>query len=212
MIRVLFLSIVGLLTAAAWSVEPEREPRPFRTDSQKQEVLNFSLLDYRGKYHELHRTEAKVVILFSTGNGCPIARQSVSKLRAARKRLPEKSAVVWMINSNSQDDRASVAEEAAELKVGSTPILLDENQLVARALGVKRTAEVICIDTEDWTVFYRGAIDDQLKEGAKRPQPTEKYLENALTEFFAGRPITKPRTAVSGCLIQFDPAPPETEI
>src|SRR5262249_1591004 len=86
----------------------------------------------------------------------------------------------------------------------SIPILTDDRQLVARHLGVTRTAEAIAINTTNWTVFYRGAIDDQLSEGAKKPKPTEKYLETALTEFLAGNEISKPKTTVKGCLIKFE--------
>ena len=41
----------------------------------KGEVLNFSLLDYRGRVHDLRRTDAKYVVLFFTGADCPIGRQ-----------------------------------------------------------------------------------------------------------------------------------------
>lgn len=202
--KLVTLSIVCFLAGPILSAEPAKPA--VKADSKKSEVINFSLLDYRGKYYELHRAEARVVVLFFTGNGCPIARQSIAKVRAARRSSAGKETVVWMINSNPQDDRASIAEEALEFHIGSIPILMDENQGVARSLGVRRTAEVICIDTKDWTIFYRGAVDDQLTEGAKKPQATEKYLETALAEFFSGRPITRPKTSTSGCLIRFESA------
>src|SRR5256885_11940528 len=63
---------------------------------------------------------------------------------------------------------------------------------LALALGVQRTAEVVAIGTKDWTVFYRGAIDDQLAEGAEKPQPTERYLRDALGAFLAGKPVPRP--------------------
>ena len=45
-------------------------------------VPNFNLVDLQGRNHELRRAEGKIVVLFFTGNGCPIARQSVAKLKA----------------------------------------------------------------------------------------------------------------------------------
>jgi peroxiredoxin len=128
------------------------------------------LLDYHGKYFELKRADAKVVVLFFTGNGCPIARQSISKLRGLRRKFADKGVAVWMINSNSQDDRESIAAEASEFNIGSLPVLTDDLQGVARHLGVKRTGETFAISTKDWTIFYRGAIDDQLVEGAQKPK------------------------------------------
>jgi hypothetical protein len=71
---------------------------------------------------------------------------------------------------------------------------------------VERTAEAIAISTKDWTILYRGAIDDQLGIGTKKPKPTAKYLEAALTEFLAGKEISTPRSTVAGCLISFEKA------
>jgi peroxiredoxin len=44
------------------------------------EIANFALIDQRGKLHELRRMQGSAVVLFFTMNGCPVARQSASKL------------------------------------------------------------------------------------------------------------------------------------
>jgi hypothetical protein len=193
---------IFLFATAAIAAEPlvELEPRLLSPKS----VANFSLFDIRGKRHELHRAGGEVVVLFVAGNGCPIVRQNISKIRSLRGRFASRGAVFWMLNCNSQDDLESIVEEARDYSVGSIPVLKDELQLVARSLGVTRTAEVIAISARDWTVIYRGAIDDQLTEGAKKPAPAERYLENALEEFLAGKPVTVARAPVRGCLIRFD--------
>src|SRR5262245_9471546 len=85
-------------------VPAEREPRP-----KAQEVADFRLLDYRGRHHELHRADGKLVVLFIAGNGCPIVRQSAAKLRVLRRKFAKQGVVFWMLNANPQDDRASVA-------------------------------------------------------------------------------------------------------
>jgi mono/diheme cytochrome c family protein len=194
--------VIFPMCATAADAPPEREPRPTKAE----EIINFSLLDYQGRHHELRRTDAKAVVLFIGGNGCPIVRQSIAKLRALRSKFADKGVVFWMLNANPQDDRESIAEEAQSYRVGSIPILKDEHQFVARSLGLTRTAEAIAISTKDWTVFYRGALDDQLTEGAKKPEAAQKFLETALTEFLAGQPVTLAKTAVKGCLIKFEDA------
>src|SRR3954452_10162014 len=186
--------IKGAFAAETATNEPARPP---------EQMVNFSLLDYRGKYYELKQADARVVVLFFTGNGCPIARQSISKIRALRSKGAKQGVVFWMVDSNLQDDRKSIAEEAKEFGVGSIPILMDEKQALARTLGIRRTAEAVAIGTTNWTIFYRGAIDNQLKEGAKKPDASETYLENALNEFLAEKPVTLAKTKVSGCLINF---------
>lgn len=167
-------------------------------------MMNFSMLDYRGKYYELRKAEARVVVLFFTANGCPIARQSISKLRALRSKFGKQGVVFWMVDSNVADDRASIAGEAKEFEVGSVPILMDESQALARTLGIKRTAEAVAISTTNWTIFYRGAIDDQLTEGAKKPEARETYLQDALSDFLQDKPVRVAQSKVSGCLINYE--------
>jgi peroxiredoxin len=176
-----------------------------------QEVPNFLLLDHRGKAHELHRAEGKAVVLFFTGNGCPIARQSIPKLRELRRKFADQGVTVWMVNTYSQDDRASIRREAEQFRVGSLPVLMDPAQGLALSLNVQRTCEAIALNTKDWTVFYRGAIDDQLAEGAKKPEPTERYLEAALTEFTSGKSISQAKAPVHGCRIAFEKVSDQAE-
>lgn len=167
------------------------------------EVPNFLLLDDRGKAHELHRAEGRVVVLFFTGVGCPVARKSAGKLQALKERFG-KEVTVWVVESEANGDAAAVRKEAEELGLGALPLLMDTTQSLALALGVERTAEVIALDTKSWAILYRGAIDDQLAEGAEKPAPTQHYLQAALTAHLAGEPIANPRTAVKGCLITFE--------
>ena len=115
--------------------------------------------------------------------------------------------VFWLINSNTQDDTASIREEAEDFKI-DLPILLDHSQSVARLLGATRTAEAVCIQCNSWTVFYRGAIDDRLGYGTEKKRVSHPYLENALKNLLAGKKAAPIRTDVKGCLIQFEPSGP----
>ena len=179
-------------------------PGPASRQGNAEEIINFALLDHRGQSHELRRADARAVVLFFTGNGCAIARQSVWKLRALQQRYLDRGVTVWLINSNPKEDRTSLVEEAAALRSDPLPILKDETQGVARLLGVQRTGESIVISTKDWRIFYRGAIDDQFTEGAMKPRPTEKFLERALDEFLDGQPLSAAQTAANGCPIHFE--------
>jgi hypothetical protein len=168
------------------------------------ETADFALLDFKGRYHHLRQADAKAVVLFFTANGCPIARQCIPRLKKLEKRFEPEKIAFWLVDSNSGDDRESISKEAQEFHVGNRlPVLMDETQGVAAMLGVKRTGTVVCIETGSWTVFYQGAIDDQLVEGAEKPAPTEKYLEAALNSFVAGKPIERPQTTGRGCLFSF---------
>ena len=172
--------------------------------STSDEVPNFALLDYRGRFHELHRVEGKVVLLFFTGNGCPIARQSVAKLHELRKQFGKEGLTIWAVNSYAEDEREAIAKEAAQFRFGSIPILLDQSQTVALALGIQRTAVVVAISTKDWKIIYQGAIDDQLSEGAQKPGAENHYLEKALKDYKEGKQSSTSRTATKGCLISYE--------
>src|SRR5689334_2318139 len=171
---------------------------------QAKEVSNFALLDYTGRLHELRRAGGDAVVLFFTANGCPVARKSAGKLKNLNEKFADRGIQFWLVNSNSADDRKSIAQESIQLKLGHLPVLKDDTQGVARHLGVHRTCECVAISTKDWAIFYRGAIDDQLVEGAQKPQPTERYLETALDEFLGHQPISNPKTVAHGCIVNYD--------
>lgn len=170
-----------------------------------EEVPNFTLLDTAGKNHELHRASGRAVVLFFTGVGCPVARKSAGKLLELKKQFGD-DVTVWLVDSELGSDREAVRKEAEELGLGDFPVLLDSKQAVAQALDVERTAETIVLDAKTWSPVYRGAIDDQLTEGAEKPAPTQKYVELALTAHLNGKAIETPRTTVRGCLITFGEA------
>lgn len=219
---------------------------PARADGEG-EVLNFSLLDYRGKYHELRRAPARYVVLFFTGSDCPIARQTGSKLQAIGNEFDGKDVVVWLVNATPQNDpgdfkldamyalgrrapkailgdryavngmrdlipksalgdRETLRRETLQYVFGSPPlppVLIDSYQLVSRQFGVTRTCEAVVVDTKTSTVVYRGAVDDQFSEGARKPQAGEQYLRAALLELVAGKPVAVSRTKAHGCAITF---------
>ncbi|MGZ8901290.1 MAG: redoxin domain-containing protein [Limisphaerales bacterium] len=171
------------------------------------EVPDFAMLDTRGHYYQLRRNDAKVVVLFFTANGCPVVRKSISGLRKLQEDFAEQGVRVWLVNSNTADDRNSIRKEAQEFNYSFIPALLDETQGVAAMLGVQRTATAVCIETTDYTVIYQGAIDDRLVEGAQKAEASEHYLRDALSQHLAGKPVEKSRTVARGCLITFNKEP-----
>ncbi len=166
------------------------------------EVPNFALLDDQGKNHELHRADGRAVVLFFTGVGCPVARKSAAKLLELKKRFAD-DITVWLVASELDADRAALRKEVEELGLGDLPVLLDTKQALAQAFGVQRTAETLVIDTKSWSIAYRGALDDQLTEGAEKPAPTVRYAELALGALLKGEAAPYPQTAVKGCLLTF---------
>ncbi len=166
-------------------------------------VGNFALLDEQGDFQELYYySDFKAVILFVHGRDCPIVRNQVPALNQLNSEYEARGVKFLGINANLQDDRGSIARDAAELGV-SFPILVDESQHVVRSLGVERTAEAILIETASWRIAYRGPIDDRLDYGVQRAAPRQAFLESALESLLAGRSLDQPVVQTPGCLIRF---------
>ena len=77
-----------------------------------------------------------------------------------------------MLNSNLQDNRLSIREEAKEYGYDLS-ILIDETQIISESLDLSRTGEVFIIDPKNWSVVYIGAIDDRLTYENQKKKASE---------------------------------------
>ncbi len=166
-------------------------------------VPDFSLLDLFGKDHELYRAKGRAVVLFFTGVGCPIARKSAEKLQELASQFGSEGVSFWIVDSYPEDSTKDIQKEMMELGLIRFTVLKDSRQTVALAFGVERTAEVVVISLPDHKRIYQGAIDDQLTEGAERPEPQNRYLAAALKSHLAGQPVETATTKARGCRLSF---------
>jgi hypothetical protein len=106
-----------------------------------------------------------------------------------------------MFNANIQDDIKRINREANEFGI-EFPILKDEGQVLAKALGVERTAEVFVIDPRTQDVLFRGPINDQLGYETQRNEAFDEYLKDALDTVLAGGTVDMQEIPDSkGCLV-----------
>ena len=164
-------------------------------------VANFTLTDHLGVSHELYKyADKKAVVLFVQGNGCPIARNHIHTYASLRDKYQDKDVVFLMINANLQDNQKNIAREAAEFKI-DFPILVDEDQKVGEALRFERTADTFVIDTKNWTIAYRGALDDRLGYETQKLTASHNYVADALDSVLSGKPMEVTYTEAKGCLV-----------
>ncbi len=81
-----------------------------------------------------------------------------------------------MFNSNIQDDLRRINKEADEFGI-DFPIMKDESQVLAKALGVERTAEVFIVNPRTKEVLYRGPINDQLGYETQKNSASEASIK-----------------------------------
>lgn len=188
---------------ALWACGPREVALPDL--SGRPTVDDFALIDHTGAMFQLSRVaDAKLVVVYTYGAGCPIARQQVEQINALAKKYAGKVQFV-MLDANPQDDRAALAEEASAYGI-AVPVLHDDRQLVAEGLGVVRTAEAIVLAPAQRRVAWRGPLDDRLDYGAQRPAAAHAWLEEALDGLLAGALVASPTAEVRGCLVSLPAA------
>ena len=166
-------------------------------------VENFRLLDHQGGSHELYYYDDKKAVVFLVqGNGCPIVRNAMPRYSELAKTYQEQGVQFFLINSNLQDNRNSIHDEAIQFGY-ELPILIDETQIIGESLNLVRTGEVFVLDPKTWKVIYHGALDDRLTYENQKAEASNHYLQNAIDSVLGQKQITVAQTDAVGCLINF---------
>ena len=165
-------------------------------------IPEFALTDQHGETHTLATYEQyDYVVFYVQGVGCPIARIALPNYRAVRDEYADKNIGFTMFNSNIQDNLPRIAKESDEFGI-DFPIMKDEGQRLAKALGVERTAEVFVVNPRTQEVLFRGPINDQLGYETQRNEASQHYLKDALNTVMAGGVVNMDDIPDSkGCLV-----------
>ncbi|MGK3997427.1 redoxin domain-containing protein [Sorangium sp. So ce1024] len=172
-----------------------------------QPAPDFTLPDLDGKPVKLADYKGKTVVLEWFNPGCPFVQ--LAHRKGGLKDVPAQQiakGVVWLaVNSGAPGKQGAAKEDNVKAKAEfgmSYPILVDEKGDVGRAYGAQRTPHMYIIDPQG-TLVYAGAIDST-KGG--EPEPDEQvtnYVEAALTELAAGKPISTKETEAFGCTVKY---------
>ncbi len=185
----------GLLMLASFGAAADDYLKP---------IKEFSLVDHLGETHTMSDYADKdYVVMYIHGSGCPIARLSVPEYKEIAATYRSKNIEFLMLNSFIQDDMTRIQKEAVDFKI-DFPILKDEDQTVAKSLGVERTAEVFIIDPRTNETVFRGPINDALGYETQRTRVDNHYLTDALDTILAGGVVDMDEIPDSkGCLVGF---------
>lgn len=195
--KVIFLSSL-FITLICFSCKETPEP-VFDFDTK---VSNFGLYDQDGEFHDLYYySDAKAVVLYTQGNECSVVRKAVTDLKEVRKEFRDEGVKFLMLNANQNDNRSAIAEEAKEYDI-DFPILKDEAQLVTESLQLHRTAEAIVVNPVDWSVIYRGPINDNIGNEIKQDDADQHFLSDVLTSHLAGEQIDQAYIKSTGSIIR----------
>lgn len=162
--------------------------------------LGFQLADSTGEPFVLaSATAPKLTVVCFLGTECPMARLYGPRLSKMAERFADDGVQFVGINSNRQDSMTDIREYVKTYNV-EFPMLRDVGNKVADRFQATRTPEVFVLD-QSLKVVYHGRIDDQYAPGVSRIKPDRLDLQQAITEYLAGKPVTVARTDAPGCLI-----------
>ena len=161
------------------------------------EVGDFSLEDLGGAVRSLHGEltgqKAAVVVFWSCV--CSHCLRYDEYLNSFCERHPD--GALLAIASRQQETPDELRRAAGERKL-KFPILIDPGGRLARQWFTEQTPRAFLI-AGDMSLQYRGAIDNFQLPG---DPDYVAYLEPAVSDLLAGRPIAQPDTASFGCAIQ----------
>lgn len=152
-------------------------------------VENFSLLDHHGEAHELYYfSDQAAVVITAHSAACAAGGRALSALADARQAFADQDVVFLAIDSDPDVDRARLIQAAG--KTGTAvPVLLDRAQIIGESLALARTGETLVIDTDDWSLAYRGSPGTEMHQ--------------ALRAVLDGEAVNTATAPVDGCDIDY---------
>lgn len=205
------LATAGLVLAACSQPLVSEDSADSVTSAASTEISNpafvdFTLSDLEGNEHTLsdYLADGKTVVLEWFNPGCPVTRRyhTPNRRMAATYESIASDDLVWLaINSGGPGKQGHGLEANATAHADWDvlyPILIDESGEVGRAYGAATTPHMYVL-TPDGTIAYQGGIDDSNGRG----EPQLNYVEAALADLRAGRPVEHAMTKPFGCSVKY---------
>jgi len=195
---VLWLTAILLLTLpAAWAVQVG-SPAP-----------DFTATDTNGKAHHLSEYKGKFVVLEWHNRDCPYTRKHYTSgnMERLQKEWTQKGVVWFTVISSATGTQGYVTAEdenayVAKMNASPTAVLLDPEGSLGHLYGAKTTPHMFVINSEG-VLIYNGAIDDKPTTDAADISTAKNYVQAALEEAMAGRPVTTPTSRPYGCSVKY---------
>lgn len=165
-----------------------------------QPAPDFALKDQNGKTVRLSDFKRKIIVLEWTNPGCPFVQRHYQQHTMTDLASEYKNKdVVWLaINSSEGDSPQANKQWVTQQHIGY-PVLDDSKGIVARDYGAKSTPHMFIID-KTGKLAYSGGIDND-PEG-DNPHRVN-YVQKALEELLAGKPVSTPMTKSYGCGVHY---------
>lgn len=146
------------------------------------------------------QTASAIVIIF-TSNACAYDEFYRDRIKTLIGQYQNK-VPFWLINAHPDPEETPDNMKAAYAGWGvSAPYFADKDQLAMDILGARRSPEVFLLKKSGgkYVVAYHGALDDNPQVAA---DVKENYLQNAIEQVMAGKPVAQQTIRPVGCSIR----------
>src|SRR6266576_1978263 len=188
----------ALITAARKSL-PRQAPRDWDFTVTASNNQTYHLADFRGKF----------VVLEWHNNGCPYTQKHYmsGNMQKLQKQWTAQGVVWFTIISSAQGKQGYVdadGENKYMAKMGAAPTaaLLDPTGAIGHSYDAKTTPQMIVINPQG-VIIYDGAIDNRPTDDVKDIAGATNYLNVALGQALAGKPVETAATRPYGCSVKY---------
>ena len=169
----------------------------------------FSATDASGKSVALADLKGKTVVIEWVNPECPYVRKHYdsANMQATQKAARGKG-VVWLsVNSThpSHYDFKKPTEMLAWTQkqgAASSATLMDGDGKIGCAYGARTTPHMYVVDAKG-TLVYAGGIDDKPSSNPADVKTAKNYVNAALADVRAGRPVAQAVTRAYGCSVKY---------
>lgn len=167
-------------------------------------LANRKMLDISNQQFSLNdlKKENGLIVIFSC-NTCPFVLGWEDTYPYIGDLGIRNNIGVVLVNSNQgkrdNEDSLEEMQKHASEKNYNTPYVIDENSELANAFGAKTTPHVFFFNG-DMKLIYKGSINNKYENENKKV--TQWYLNEAIVENAAGKPVSNPSTRQIGCSIK----------
>jgi len=165
---------------------------------------DFTLKSFDGKSVSLSDYKGKIVVLEWFNFECPFVQYHYNKATTMidlANKYKDKN-VTWLsMNSTSHTTTEANIEFAKKHKL-PYPILDDRSGQVGHAYGAETTPHIFIIDRRG-SIVYEGAIDNSPLGKTQAGEKLINYVDQALAELLAGKPVSTAKTKPYGCTVKY---------
>jgi peroxiredoxin len=170
---------------------------------------NFTATDSHGQAHSLAEYRGKYVVLEWHNHDCPYTRKHYvsGNMQSLQKEWTAKGVVWFTVISSAPGQQGYVTDTQenaylAEMHALPTAVLMDPEGKLGHLFSAKTTPEMYVIDPEG-KLIYEGAIDDRPTPDVSDIKGADNYLNDALMEAMAGKPVAHAYTRSYGCSVKY---------